>query len=569
MRLLIVEDSEDDAHLLYSELARSGDGVSYTRVASAVDMRAALREDEWDLVISDHSLPGFSSLEALDLLKESGKDIPFIIYSGEVSEHVAVAAMYSGAQDAIRKGNVARLLPAIERELHGAALRRAKRQADNVVHKLSNYDSLTGLPNRSLFLEHVGQALPRIGAAPDAFLFALDIDQLARVNNSFGYQAGDALIIEAARRLQTCIPDEDMVARCGSDEFAIFVQGTDTIDGYAERIRQAFSKPFMQDGTELVMTVSIGAAVASGDGNDAATLYMNAETAMYRAKKLGRNTWHQYADGMNAAESERFALETALRRAVERGELILEYEPRVKIETGEVAGVEALVRWQHPEFGLLPPARFIPLADETGLIAEIGEWALRSACRQARVWHDAGYPGLTVAVNVSAVQFWQPGMVHAVAKALRDSAIPPQWLELEITESALMRDVEATVAMLRTLKDMGVKIAIDDFGTGYSSLNYLRRFPIDTLKIDRTFTSDVTRDPTTAAIVRAIAELARSLRLTMVAEGVETPEQLEFFREQKCGLIQGFLLSGPRSAREISTLLAEGSPGWSAQLPLL
>ena len=557
IRLLIVEDSEDDARLLYSELTRANGDITYARVDCAEDMRSALLDSEWDIVISDHSMPRFSSLEALDLLKECGKDIPFIIYSGDVSEHVEVAAMCSGAQDSIVKGNFARLLPAMEREIHGAAVRRAKEQADARVHKLAFYDSLTGLPNRNLFCDHVGRKLLQAEGQPAA-IYLLDIDRFLRVNNCFGHKIGDELMREVAQRLQECVPGEGMVARCGSDEFAIFlgnICGDRQARDAAEQIRQAFVAPFVEGALEFRICVSIGIVASPRDGDDVAELLINAETAMFRAKSLGGDNYQFYAREMGAVAGAQLVLESALRKAVAREELLLEYQPNFNVITGALTGVEALVRWRHPEMGLLQPDDFIPLANESGLIAEIGTWVLQNACRQAKAWHDAGHAGLTMAVNVSAVQFWQPGLVRTVAQLLAETGIDPQCLELEITESVLMRNADTTITTLEALKGMRVKISVDDFGTGYSSLSYLRRFPIDILKIDKSFSCDVIKDVESAAIVRAIGALARGLGLVTVAEGVETAEQLEFYRQQHCDRVQGFLFSAPRSVADITEML--------------
>ena len=560
MRLLIVEDSEDDARLLYSELARANGEITCARVDCAEDMRAALRESEWDIVISDHSMPRFSSLEALDLLKECGKDIPFIIYSGDVSEHVEVAAMCSGAQDSIVKGNIARLLPAIEREMHGAAVRRAKEQADAHVHKLAFYDSLTGLPNRNLFCDYVGRKLREAGGQ-SAAIYVLDIDRFLRINNCFGHKVGDALICQVAHRLQECVPEDGMVARSGSDEFAVFLGGASNDEqarAAAEKIRQAIAAPFSEGTLEFYISVSIGIVASLRDGDEVPELLINAETAMFQAKSLGGNSYQFYAREMGAVSGAQLVLESALRKAVARHELLLEYQPSVDLGSETVTGVEALVRWQHPELGLLQPDDFIPLANESGLITEIGAWVLQQACRQAKAWHDAGHAGLTMAVNLSAVQFWQPSLVQTVAQVLAETGIDPQCLELEITESVLMRHADTTIATLQALKLMRVRISVDDFGIGYSSLSYLRRFPVDILKIDKSFSCEVVKGVESAAIVHAIGALARGLGLVTVAEGVETEEQLEFFRREHCDRVQGFLFSPPRSAQDITELLG----GW-------
>ena len=397
-----------------------------------------------------------------------------------------------------------------------------------------------------------------------ATICVLDIDRFLRVNNCFGHKVGDALIRQIAQRLQECVPEEGMVARSGSDEFAVFL-GNASSDQQArdaaEHIRQAFSRPFVEGALEFYISVSIGIVASPRDGDDVPELLINAETAMFRAKSLGGNNTQIYAREMGAVAGAQLVLESALRKAVARQELLIEYQPNLNVVTGALTGVEALVRWRHPELGLLQPDDFIPLANESGLVTEIGKWVLQNACRQAKAWHDAGHPGLTMAVNVSAVQFWQPGLVQTVAQVLADTGIDPQCLELEITESVLMRDADTTIMTLQALKSMRVKISVDDFGTGYSSLSYLKRFPIDILKIDKSFSRDVIRNVETAAIVQAVGALGRSLGLVTVAEGVETAEQLEFFHQQQYDRVQGFLFGAPRSVADITGMLGARAAG--------
>lgn len=569
MRVLLVEDSEDDALLLRSELARATSKLTIRRVDNAEGMRKALTEAEWDIVISDHSLPQFSSLQALQVINEAARDIPFIIYSGVVSEHVAVAAMYNGAQDAIPKGNFPRLLAAIERELQGAAVRRDKHRADLEVHRLAFYDGLTGLPNRNLFCSFVERQIA-LGGVARASVHIVDVDRFLRINSCFGHKVGDQLLRQIAQRLQDCVPEGGMVARLGSNEFGIFVT-TDFDNGQdsegVEFLRRAFVKPFSEGTLEFCLSACIGVAIYSRDGRSVPELLTNAETAMFRAKELGGNTHQFYAREMGVLASEDLRLESALRKAVERDELMLEYQPHLEVETGRLTGVEALVRWRHPELGLLQPDSFIPLANESGLITGIGEWVLNEACRQAKAWHRAGHSGLTVAVNVSAVQFWQPGLVRSVRDALLASGLAPECLELEITESVLMRDVESTIGTLEALKAMKVRISVDDFGAGYSSLNYLRRFPVDILKVDKSFSNDVIHDKDAAAIVRAVGELGHSLGLVTVAEGVETADQLNFFHGQHYDRVQGFLFSRPRAAEDIDEMLNAGFNGARRMAP--
>ena len=561
MRVLMVEDSEDDAHLLCSELATAGQELTYKQVDCLSGMQAALQESDWDIVISDHSMPSFSSLEALDLLKQSGKDIPFIIYSGNIGEQVAISAMRHGAHDYIYKGNRARLVPSIERELKNAAIRRAQKQAEDHIYQLAYHDELTGLPKRNLFCEKVAKMLSqRADAGAAAALYFIDLDRLMRINNTYGYAMGDALIRQVAQRLQNCVGDGGVLARIGGDKFAVFRGSIDDlheIQAFADHLMESFTVPFAIDNLEFDVTLSMGICTYPADGEDVSTLLVNAESAMMLAKTLWRNNYKHYVKEMGEASSRRLALETSLRRAVERRELLVQYQPIVDLRTGSFTGAEALVRWNHPQFGLLAPDKFIPLADETGLIIEIGEWVLHHACMQMKSWHDMGFYPMTISVNVSAVQLGQPQLLNHVAGVLDKTGLDPACLELEITESVLMQDAEATINMLRALKEMRIKISVDDFGTGFSSLSYLKRFPIDILKIDKSFTRDIDMDPDNSAIVTAIAALARSLNLSVLAEGVESKQQLDFLREEKCDRVQGFFFSKPLNPEVLLSVMEE------------
>lgn len=559
MKVLIVEDSEDDADLLCSELSGFFQ-FEYRRVECDADMRAALRESDWDLVISDHAMPCFSALEALNVLKESGKDIPFIIYSGNISEQVAVSALHNGVHDFVGKGNIARLIPSIKRELGNAATRRAKMHAENYVRRLACYDELTGLANRNLFFEEVGSALSVQAAVNGlAAVFFINLDRFMRINHVVGFIKASELLRQVASRLSNCVGDGGILARLGGDRFALFrsdIADYAKTQSIADAIMQSFAAPFAVDGVEFYITPSIGISVYPNDGDDVSALLVDAEGAASLAKTLGGNNYKYYVKEMGESASERLALEAALRKAVERGELVLHYQPIVDLATGSVTGSEALVRWNHPELGLLSPDKFIPLANEIGMIVEIGEWVLRQACWQTKLWHGKGIFPLSIAVNVAAAQFGHPKLLDQVADALAGTGLDPQHLELEITESVLMQDSETTIGMLRALKKMGIKISLDDFGTGYSSLSYLSRFPIDILKIDKSFIRGINRNSDDYAIVRAITALARSLNLSVVAEGIELIEQLDPLRREKCDRVQGYLFSKPLPAHEFMAFIS-------------
>ena len=566
IHMLIVEDSEDEAFLLYSELNARGVRLDWKRVDSSRDLTAALGESDWDIIICDHNMPGFDSSAALQVVKQSGKDIPFIIYSGQITDQQAVSAMHDGVQDYIEKGNYARLMPVIERELKNAAARRAVRQADNRIQELAYYDGLSNLPNHNLFCARVTEWIldaEKRGKTPAGAIFYLDLDRFLRINSSFGYETGNDILRQIAKRLERTLDPQAQLARLSGDAFGIFMPDAGLVESLhstAQSLKQVFDAPFNKGGFELYITASIGIARMPEDGGEVYELLMNAETAMAHAKKVGGNSIQFYRRDMNANSGERMAMESDLRHAVERSELFLQYQPCIDAADDRTIGMEALVRWQHPTRGLIPPDRFIPIADESGLIVDIGEWVLRRACEQGRKWQDMGFDAY-IAVNVSAVQFGQPRLLEVVSRTLAETGFAPQALQLEITESVLMQDAESAIGMLRALKGMGVRISVDDFGTGYSSLSYLKRFPIDILKIDKSFVRDLPDDEEDAAIVRAIIALARSLRLTTVAEGVETEAQLDFLRTERCSRFQGYHFSRPVNPEAMEKRLVEEKIG--------
>ena len=423
---------------------------------------------------------------------------------------------------------------------------------------LAEHDVLTGLPNRLLLQERLGEALLRSAryGEPGAIL-CLDLDRFKEVNDSLGHGIGDALLVRCAERLRACVRETDTVARLGGDEFAILQTGLEQIGDVqrlCERIVATIAEPFLLEGHEIMVTTSIGIALVPTDGRDAARLLQNADIALYRAKAVERGGFCFFETGMDEELQRRKRLEAELRAALSGGQLELNYQPQVDPSDRTIVGVEALLRWRHPERGLVPPQEFIPLAEETGLILPIGEWVLRTACVEARRW-----PDLRMSVNVSAVQFRQRDLVERVAQALSAAGLEPERLELEITESILLQNTEEALATLGRLKALGVKVAMDDFGTGYSSLSYLQKFPFDKIKIDRSFVLDMHRSGEAAAIVRAIVQLGHSLGMRTCAEGVENQDQLDRLRREGCGEAQGFLFGRPSPAARIDALLAAGS----------
>ncbi|MFL9932548.1 EAL domain-containing protein [Paraburkholderia sp. RL18-103-BIB-C] len=426
----------------------------------------------------------------------------------------------------------------------------------------ANYDGLTRLPNRNLLRDRLEHALiiAQRNHKGVAVVF-LDLDGFKNVNDSLGHSVGDRLLRVVAERLARCSRTSDTVARHGGDEFVIVM--TDTVDeqsliAWMERVRTSISEPVWLDGTELYVGCSMGASLFPQDGDDAETLMKKADLAMYRAKDMGRNTFQFYQPEMNASAGARLNLERRLRRALRDNEFLLHYQPQVDIVSGQIVGIEALVRWRDPEVGLVLPSAFIPVAEESGLIGPLSEWVLREACRQNKAWQDEGLPPTRVSVNLSARVFQQRDITKLVMQVLTETGLEPKYLELELTESTIMRNAEEAVSMLNELHALGIGLAIDDFGTGYSSLSYLKRFPVDRLKIDRSFVSDIGVSGDDETITSAIIALAHSLKLHVIAEGVETSAQLDFLKERACDEMQGFYFARPLSTDAISELLQGG-----------
>ena len=422
-----------------------------------------------------------------------------------------------------------------------------RRQTEEKLRIVATHDPLTALPNRTLLHERLSHALAKAQRhGRQLAVLLIDLDRFKHVNDTLGHEAGDTLLQVAARRFYDCLRETDTMARQGGDEFVVLMDelsDREPITRVSQRILDAMVQPFVIDGQEIHLTASIGISVYPDDGR---TLLRNAEIALYRAKEKGRNNYQFYSAQIDNYSRERLALESGLRRALERDELRLHYQPKVDIAAGHICGMEALLRWQHPQMGLVAPDRFIPIAEESGLIRPIGAWVLKTACMQNRAWQRQGVRRFPVAVNLSPRQFADETLLDDIKSALAESGLEASDLELEITESMVMNDPEQAVNMLRRLKDLGIRVAIDDFGTGYSSLAYLKRFPIDSVKVDRSFVEDIPEDVNSMAIAQAVIAMAHSLRLKVVAEGVESEAQLSFLRGEGCDEIQGYYFSEAR-----------------------
>lgn len=439
-------------------------------------------------------------------------------------------------------------------------IRAEHRDAETKLEYLAHHDPLTGLPNRLLlrkrFEQFIHQANKREYGL--AMLF-LDMDNFKEINDSFGHAIGDALLKEVVRRLERMLSEACMLSREGGDEFVLLInnaQASDIVTQTAQQILNAMQEPFEVSGNTLHASFSIGISLYPNDGKDFETLRKNADAALYLAKDCGRNTYRFFVTQMNADAQKRMRIQTDLHTALKNNEFLLHYQPQIRLSDGRISGIEALIRWQNADGQMLPPSEFIPIAEQSGLIIQMGQWVLREACRQLAVWHQQGQTQLVVAVNLSSHQFRHGNIVETISAALHDFGLPPQCLELELTESILIQDTESVISTLHTLKHIGVKLAIDDFGTGYSSLSYLKRLSVDKLKIDKSFIRDLHKDQDSSEIVRAIIQLGHILQLTVIAEGVETEQQLAFLTDSHCDEIQGYLFSRPVAAENIPEILA-------------
>lgn len=567
--IMLIDDEPLTLEVVQTFLEEAG----YTRFVTTDQPKQAIEllvSRRPDVVLLDLMMPEVSGFDILSRMRADTemKYTPVIVLTSANDAATKLKALELGATDFLSK-------PVDPSELR---LRVRNALAFKAYQdRLANYDDLTGLPNRRTFLARLDWAIRRAKRQQSVCaLLHIDLDRFRQINDSLGPRVGNSLLRDVAQRLEDAVRDSDVVARfadeasrsslsrIGGDEFTVLVSGihrAENASRLARRISLALAKPFLAEERDLFLTASIGIAVYPDDGIEPDSLLKHAEVAMHYSKRHGGNSYEFYSKDINARASERLTLENQLRRALEREELLLHYQPKVDVAAGHIVGAEALLRWQHPELGMVSPAEFIPLAEESGLIVPLGEWVLRQACKECKAWQHSGLRPLGIAVNVSSVQFKKGGLLQALRSALETSGLEAPHLVIELTESVLMERAEANIQMLHELKAMGVRLAIDDFGTGYSSLSYLKRFSLDELKIDRSFMSGVPSDRDNAAIASAIIALAHNLGLKVVAEGIESRDQLKFLKAKLCDEFQGYLFSRPLPKEEFKRLLQRSTAG--------
>jgi diguanylate cyclase len=550
-RILLVDDDEDDYILTKDLLADVfGRALQLEWVRSwraAIDRVAAAQHD---IYLVDYRLDERDGLELVRHAVELGARAPFILLTGQGSREIDLEAMRAGATDYLVKSEIT--APLLDRAIRYSIERN---RAERRLAELAQLDQLTGLANRYLFREHLGRSLARADRYGHAIaLLLLDLDRFKTINDMHGHEVGDQLLVAIARRLQQCVRACDLVARLGGDEFVVIVDGfaaPEVVGHCAQRILQVIKEPVELGRWQVHTGASIGIAIYPADAPGLEELVVSADAAMYLAKERGGDRYQFYTAEMRERASRRLELENGLRRALERDEFVLHYQPQVDLRSGRVASMEALIRWQHPRYGLIGPDDFVHIAEASSLIEPLGAWVLREVCRQLKEWQAAGFPEVRIAVNFSARQFRDVDLVRNVLDVLEEHALASCFLEIEITETEILKNPAQVKSLLQDFADLGIAISLDDFGTGCSSLNHLRSFPGASIKIDQSFIKNLCREPHDAAIVRSLIVMAHNIGLKVVAEGVETLEQLEFLRDQDCDMLQGFAIARPMPASAI------------------
>lgn len=556
--VLLVEDNAVDALWVQRALA-SLEGLEFQCLQQET-LEAALlhlEQQHVDVILTDLSLPDSSGLDTFHHLRSRAPETPILVLSGITDEDVAVAAVQNGAQDYLVKDHVTK--DSLHRSIRYSIERNRSQQH---LAFLAHYDQLTGLPNRGLFFDRFEHAIRRARRSEQlvALLF-VDLDHFKDINDSIGHHAGDVLLKRVADRLRTCVRDCDTVSRMGGDEFSLVLEDIASIQQVsvvAKRILHTLAEPFWIESREIFTSASVGITIFPFDDNPEGTLLQHADIAMYQAKHQGGNAYQYYLGGMGAQVASRSSLANDLRQGLAKEEFFLHYQPLVDLNTGRILGLESLVRWQHPTKGLISPGQFIPIAEQIGLIGRLGQWVLQKACTDIGQINREGVAEIPVAVNVSGRQFRHKELVEKIQEVLGHSALAPGMLELELTENVLMDDSTNHTTTLDQIKQMGVKISIDDFGTGYSSLRYLKTFPIDTLKIDRSFIQDLPYNPHNASLVASMIDMGHSLGLSVLAEGVETLEQVQFLKAHDCDRAQGYFFARPQSLDSLMPVLKTG-----------
>ena len=557
INVLLVEDNPGDARLVEIMLNEvQSNPVILNHVSSLAAAHDFLNSKEVDLVLLDLSLPDSQGLECINKIQLLNNSLAIIILTGLDDQDFAIKTMQQGAQDYLVKGEGDGHL--MLRAIHYAIERK---QIEQRLTKLVHFDSLTGLANREYFNITFTRAVEQADRRNQTLgLMFLDLDHFKEINDTLGHLMGDKLLVCIAERLKSCVRSIDFIARLGGDEFVIILDDIKTskiATNIAEKILSALSNPVDLANTEVFISSSIGITLFPDDGDNVNDLLKHADVAMYKAKDLGRNNFQFYTSELNTKIIQAIDIKNDLRGAIGRNELTLYYQPKISIIDNKIIGAEALLRWHHPVRGMVPPNDFIPIAEQSGLIIDIGQWVIREAIKQTKKWQQTLLPDFSMAINLSVKQFHNRDLIEFIETELGHSGVNASTIELEITESLLMEKSDQEQDILKELSEKGFKISMDDFGTGYSSLSYLKRFTIDVLKIDRSFISDVMSNPDDAEIVKAIIVMAHALKLTVVAEGVESEAQLGFLKQLKCDQSQGFLVSKPIPAREFEQLFRE------------